>query len=40
MANDDTHPKHNIDRDRLVELYRTMRRMRAFEEAAGDRGYR
>lgn len=34
MANDDTDPKHNIDRDRLVELYRTMRRIRAFEEAA------
>lgn len=25
---------HNIDRDRLVDLYRTMRRIRAFEEAA------
>jgi TPP-dependent pyruvate/acetoin dehydrogenase alpha subunit len=34
VANDDTHPKHNINRDRRVELYRTMRRIRAFEEAA------
>ncbi len=34
MPNNDAHPNHNIDRDRLVELYRTMRRIRAFEEAA------
>ena len=34
MPNDNAHPKHNIDRDRLVDLYRTMRRIRAFEEAA------
>ena len=27
-------PSHNIDRNRLVDLYRTMRRIRAFEEAA------
>ncbi len=31
MSNDNS---HNIDRDRLVDLYRTMRRIRAFEEAA------
>lgn len=34
MPNNNAHPKHNIDRDRLVDLYRTMRRIRAFEEAA------
>ncbi len=34
MPNDAVHSSHNIDRDRLVDLYRTMRRIRAFEEAA------
>jgi pyruvate dehydrogenase E1 component alpha subunit len=34
VPNDAAHPSHNIDRDRLVDLYRTMRRIRAFEEAA------
>ncbi len=34
MPNADPQPKHNIDRNRLVDLYRTMRRIRAFEEAA------
>jgi pyruvate dehydrogenase E1 component alpha subunit len=34
VPNNDAHPNHNIDRDRLVELYRSMRRIRAFEEAA------
>lgn len=34
MPNDAAHPSHNIDRDRLVDLYRTMRRIRAFEEEA------
>ncbi len=34
MPNDAVYSSHNIDRDRLVDLYRTMRRIRAFEEAA------